>query len=325
MKITIGRRKFIAGLGAAAAAWALAARAQLDAKILRVGAVSTQPRSAPFNAAFEQRMTELGYRDSKNFSFEFINIPGPEGYEAAYREIVARKVDVILAGGPELSLKSALAATSTIPIVMVAIDYDPFARGYVTSLARPTGLVTGVSLQQIELTTKRLQLMKDAFPNMQAATVFWDRISADQWEAAKGAATTLQLRLFGAELRERPYDYDAALVQAAPEYRANLFVMTSPFFFLDRARLAEFALRNRIVSAFCFREWVDAGGLVAYGPSINGMFRRAAEYVDRIARGAKPADLPIEQPTKFELIVNLKTAKAIGSRFRSRSSYAPTR
>ena len=147
---------------------------------------------------------------------------------------------------------------------------------------------------------------------MKAATVFWDRISADQWEAANDAAAALGLRLAGVELRARPYDYDAALAQAPPDHRGNLFVMTSPFFFVDRVRLAEFGIRHRIVSSFSFREWADAGGLVAYGPSLPEMYRRTADYVDRIARGAKPADLPIEQPTKFELIVNLKTATAIG-------------
>ncbi len=119
------------------------------------------------------------------------------------------------------------------------------------------------------------------------------------------------MRLDGIELRDRPYDYDAALAQAAPEYRANLFVMASPFFFFDRARIADFALRNRIVSVFCFREFAESGGLVSYGPSLTGMYRRSAEYVDRIAHGATPIDLPIEQPTKFELVVNLKTAKAL--------------
>jgi putative tryptophan/tyrosine transport system substrate-binding protein len=120
------------------------------------------------------------------------------------------------------------------------------------------------------------------------------------------------LRLAGVELREQPYDYDQALAQAAPDYRKNLFVLASPFFFRDRTRLADLALHNHIISVFVFREWVEAGGLLSYGPSIMGMYRRTADYVDRIARGTKPGDLPIEQPTKFELVVNLKTAKAIG-------------
>jgi putative ABC transport system substrate-binding protein len=195
---------------------------------------------------------------------------------------------------------------------MLAIDYDPIARGYVTSLARPTGNITGMSLQQIELAEKRVQILKDAFPDLRAATTFWDAISADQWGAAQTAATTLGFQIAGIEVRDPPYDYERALAQSAPDHRGGLIVMVSPFFFRDRVRLAEFALRHRIVSMFGFREWVEAGGLLSYGPNIVELHRRIADYVDRIAKGAKPADLPIEQPTKFEFIINLKTARAIG-------------
>ena len=305
------RREFITLLGGAAATWPLSARAQPATGTLRLGTVSVNPRSAPFYVAFERRLAELGYQQGKNLSFEFIQIPSIDEYESGFRELVARNVDVIFSGGTELGLKWALNITPTLPIVMLAIDFDPLARGYVTSLARP-GNVTGVFLQQIDLTVKRLQLVKEAFPDMRAATVFWDHISADQWSAAKDVSAKLGLRLAGVELREPPYDYDQALSQAPPDYRKNLFVLASPFFFRDRARLADLGLHNRIVSVFVFREWVDAGGLISYGPSIIEMYRRAADFVDRIAKGAKPADLPIEQPAKFELVVNLKTAKAIG-------------
>jgi putative ABC transport system substrate-binding protein len=142
--------------------------------------------------------------------------------------------------------------------------------------------------------------------------MFWDPPSADQWQAAQNAAATLGLRLTGIELRELPYDYEQALREAPPDHRGIVIVPTSVFFFRDRARIADFALRHRIASMFVFREWVDAGGLLSYGPSITAQFARVADFVDRIARGAKPADLPIEQPTTFELVVNLKTARAIG-------------
>src|SRR5262249_45525370 len=231
-------------------------------------------------------------------------------YENGYRTLATRELDIILATGPESALKSALAVTRTLPIVMIAIDYDPFVRGYVTNLARPSGNVTGVVFQQIELAAKRIQLIKEAFPDRPAATMFWDPLSADQ--PARSAAATLGLQLSGIELRELPYDYDAALDQAPLDHRGMLIVPTSPFFFRDRARLADFALRHRILSMFVFREWVDAGGLLCYGPSITALFGRVAEFVDRMARGARPGDLPIEQPTKFEMVVNLKTAKAIG-------------
>jgi len=278
--------------------------------MLRVGMVAAQPRSSPPYAAFLQRLAELGYQQGKNLAFEFIQATNIEDYARGNRELVTRGVSILMAAGTEIALKSALAATDTLPIVMLAIDYDPITLGYVTSLARPT--VSGIFLQQIELTTKRLQVIKEAFPDLRSATVFWDWISADQFRAAESAAPELGLQLFGSELHEQPYDYEKALAQAPSDYRDWLFVMTSPFLFRDRARLAEFALRHRAASVFAFREWGDAGGLLSYGPSITGMYRRAAEYVDRIARGAKPSDLPIEQPTKFEFVLNLKTARAIG-------------
>jgi putative ABC transport system substrate-binding protein len=258
-------------------------------------------------------MDELGYREGKNLSFDFLLAESADEYEVLYRKLTARALDVILAIGPEIGLKSALAVTRTLPIVMIAIDYDPLVRGYVTSLARPSGNVTGVVFQQIELAAKRIQLVKDGFPDRPAATMFWDKLSADQWEAARSTAVRLGLQLSGVELREWPYDYEAALAQAPPHHRGVLIVPTSPSFFRDRARLADFALRHRILSMFVFREWVDAGGLLCYGPSITALFGRVAEFVDRIARGAQPSDLPIEQPTKFEMVVNLKTAKAIGT------------
>jgi putative ABC transport system substrate-binding protein len=307
------RRDFITLAGGAAFGWPGLTLGQTTPKALRLGMVSQNPRTVPFTVAFERRMRELGYIEGQNFFVEFIDTLGQTGRIAeGMQEVVRRGVDIVLAAGPEDSLKSALAATSKLPIVMIAIDYDPVARGYVMSLARPTGNVTGVFFQQIELTTKRLQVLKDAFPAVQATSVFWDRASADQWQATKSAGPTLGLRLAGVQLRDQPYDYEQALAQAPPDHRGSLVVMTSPIFFRDRARLAEFALAHRIPSMFVFREWVEVGGLLSYGPSITGMFRRAAEYVDRIAWGAKPADLPIEQPTKFELVFNLKTAKALG-------------
>ena len=305
------RREFIRFVGAAAA-WPLNAGAQQPNRMLRVGAVTSNPRSASFWRAFDRRMTELGYIEGKNYTFEFISAAGPEAYEAGYKQIAARGVDVMLSSGPEISLKSAVASSSTIPIVMVAIGFDPIGQGYVAGLARPSGNITGLFLQQIELTAKRLQLLKSEFTDLKAVTVFRDRNTADQWEAAQRAGAALGLRVIGVELRGPPFDYEKALAQTAAEDRGALLVLTTPPFFRDRQAQADFALTNRLVSMFAFREWVEVGGLMSYGPSISDMFRRAADYVDRIARGAKPGDLPIEQPTKFELLINLKTAKALG-------------
>jgi len=305
------RREFMTAIGGAGA-WPLVARAQQPTKMLRVGTVAGTPKSSPHWVAFERRMGELGYQEGKNFSFDFLEAASADEYEALYRKLVARAPDIIVAIGPEIGLKSALAVTRTLPIVMIAIDYDPLARGYVTSLARPSGNVTGVVFQQIELAAKRIQLIKDDFPDRSAATMFWDKLYTDQWEATRGTAGRLGLQLSGIELREAPYDYEAAFNQAPLDHRGMLIVPTSPAFFRDRARLADFALRHRVLSMFVFREWVDVGGLLCYGPSITALFGRVAEFVDLIAQGAKPSNLPIEQPTKFEMVVNLKTAKAIG-------------
>jgi putative tryptophan/tyrosine transport system substrate-binding protein len=308
------RRQFITLLGGAAVAWPLAASAQQVPKMLRVGTVGlVNPRSGGLWAPIEQGLRELGYVEGQNLAVEYINLNGRiDGSGEAMQELVRRKVDVIVSLGNEIQLKSALAATRTLPIVMVALDFDPFALGYVTNLARPTGNVTGLFLQQIELSAKRVQLTSDAFPEIRGATVFWDRQSSDQWLAARGAAVTLGLSLAGIELSEPPYNYELALAQTSPDHRGTLIVMISPTFFSDRARLVEFALRHRMRSVCPLREFVEAGGLMSYGVSFSTLGRRAAAYVDRIAQGAKPTDLPVEQPTKFELVINLKTVKALG-------------
>jgi putative ABC transport system substrate-binding protein len=205
-----------------------------------------------------------------------------------------------------------MAATRTLPIVMVAIDYDPLARGYVGSLARPGGNVTGVFFQQIELTAKRLELLAQTVPELARVFVLWDRATTDQFEAAREAARSLKIPFAGIECANPPYDYEHALAGVYGEHREVLLQTTSPFFMADRRRLAAVALDHRLPSIFGFREWADAGGLMSYGPSLTGMYRLAAGYVDRIMKGAKAADLPIEQPTKFELVVNLKTANTLG-------------
>jgi len=284
-----------------------------DAKMLRVGAAALAPLKSPTRTAFLKRMTELGYEQGRNFTFEFVRVKNRAAFGSAYRELVAREVDLLLACGQEICLKSALAAAGDLPIVMVAVDYDPIARGYVQSLARPGRNVTGVSFQQITLTKKRLQLMKEAFPDVKATSVFWDWVSANQWQAVQTIADALGYPVQGVELRNRPYDFDRAFAQVAPKYRGALMVLASPIFkFPNRRRLPDLALRHRIPTMFFISSYVKAGGLISYGVSFTKLFRRAAEYVDKIAKGAKPAELPIEQPTKFELVVNLKTAKTLG-------------
>jgi putative tryptophan/tyrosine transport system substrate-binding protein len=312
------RREFMTAFAGATGAMILprGVGAQNRPTFLRVGTASPTPRTMSFLLAFETRLQELGYVEGKNFELDYRYMEGQvDRFDAAMKELVRRDVDIIVAFGPEVALKSALAATRTIPIVMVAIDYDPIALGYVSGLARPTGNVTGLFLDQLDLAAKRLQLLKDALSDRNAATVFWDQPSADQWNVTQSTAAKLGLRLAGVELRDYPYDYDRALAPVAPEHRGALIAMTSPLFGRDRERLAAFALRHRMASMFVFREYVDLGGLMSYGPNRNAMSRRTADYVNRLARGAKPTDLPIERPTTFELVINLKTAKALGLEF----------
>lgn len=313
------RRQFITLIGGAAVATLLPQRAAAQAPpaLLRVGSLSTRPLSRSFlQAGFVSRMSEHGYVEGKNFTLDYIDLQGRvDRYGVAMQQLVDRKADILVALGVEEALKAALAATQAIPIVMVAIDYDPFALGYVTSLARPTGNVTGIVLEQIELAAKRLQLVKEALPATSKAMVFWDQLSADQWQATRDNAVKFGFDLVGIELRDYPYDYTRALAQAPPEYRGFLFAMTSPLFARDEDRIVQFTLLNRLPSIFVFREYVDRGGLISYGPNRKAMSRRTADYVHRIARGAKPSDLPIERPTIFETVINLRTAKALGLEF----------
>jgi putative ABC transport system substrate-binding protein len=305
------RREFLGFLGGAAAAWPVAARAQRPA-MMRVGIVTIQPRTAIIFAAFDKRLRELGYVEGQNLVFDFLNPEQQSGGNAGVvEELLRRKADVVLVSY-ESTLKAALAAGATLPIVMIAVDYDPIAHGYVESLARPGGNVTGLYLQQIDLARKRVELLMQALPNVKAATVFWDSVSEDQWNATRGAAAAAGLRVADVEFRDRPYDYEGALAQVPPDHRNVVIFCVSPVFYRDRQRLADFAFRHKVATVFALREWVDVGGLLSYGANFPAMYKRAAEFVDLIARGAKVGDLPIEQPTKFELVLNTKTAEAIG-------------
>jgi putative tryptophan/tyrosine transport system substrate-binding protein len=310
----VKRRFMIALLVGIALAPLLSGGAAEPARIFHVGMVNLNlPRSVPFLAAFEQRLRELGYVEGQNLAIDFLGLDGHiERLPEAMEELVRRKVDVILAAGQEVTLKAAKHATGTIPIVMIAINYDPLALGYVGSLARPGGNITGVFLMQPELTGKRLELLKQTVPDIARAIVFWDAYGAGQVDAAATAAQTLQLPVRLVELRDPPYDYARALEAAQPRPGDALLFTTSIFFFRDRDRLAELALQHRLPSMFTQREITEAGGLMSYGTNVPGMFRLAADYVDKILKGTAPADLPVQQPTTFELVINLKTAKALG-------------
>jgi putative ABC transport system substrate-binding protein len=299
--------------GAAVSPPFAATAADEPTKGFRLGMI-VPSRPLPGTRAFEEQLRELGYEQGRNLQLDFLQLFGADidRVPKMAAELVSRGVDAVLAGGPEAALQSAMSATRTVPIVMVAIDYDPLARGYVASLARPGGNVTGVFFQQVELTEKRLELLAETVPGLARVVVLWDRVTSDQFEAAREAARLLKIPVDGVECTGLPYDYDGALAGVDGAHRDVLLPTSSPFFMADRRRLAAVALDHRLPSMFAFREWADAGGLMSYGPSLTGMYRLAAGYVDRIAKGARPADLPVEQPTKFELVVNLKSAQALG-------------
>ena len=244
------RREFVAGL--VVATRVLRAHAQAAGKGLRIGMVSPiNMRSAPQFSAFERRLRELGYLEGQNLAIEFLHLEGRiERYPEATAELLRRRVDVIIAGGQEAALKAAKEATSAVPIIVVAIDYDALALGYIASLSQPGGNITGVVLNQIELKAKRLELLKEAVPAAARVLVLWDSVSADQFRATSSVASELKLALTSLELRDVPYDYGQALADADGARGDALLVMTSPFFFRDRDRLAELALRHRLPSVF---------------------------------------------------------------------------
>jgi putative tryptophan/tyrosine transport system substrate-binding protein len=262
-------------LGGAAAP--LAARAQTGAlrRPLRVAITTRQSRSASFIVALQDRLRELGYVDGENLALDVrLIVGGDDRHLAAMRELVDLRPDILIASGPEAALKAAIAAASTLPIVMIAVDYDPIALGYVRSLANPGGNITGVVFQQPELAIKRVQIMKEALPGLTSATVVWDAASADQRKEAHRAAAELGLQLTDAEFRDQPYEYEAAFDLAGD--RRALLVCVSPIFFRERQVLAAAALRKGAAAMFGLREFVEAGGLLSYGASISGLYRRAA-------------------------------------------------
>jgi putative ABC transport system substrate-binding protein len=307
------RRAFIAIVGGSILAGPVTAEPQQE-KLFRIGAVSAgAPRSSPHWKAFAQRLGELGYVEGRNVVIEFRSADGfPERFPELVSDLMRLGVDVILPVGPEASLKAAKIATTVVPIVVVAIDYDPIARGYVSGLARPGGNITGLFLRQPELTAKRVELLKEVKPKLRRVVVFWDAFSRDQLKEAEAAARTAGLQLQQFQFHRPPYSFDAPMRKAAEQKADGFLGLASPIFFRQRAELAEQAIQNRLPAITPFREAAEDGALMGYGASLPDMLRRAAEYIDRIFKGARPADLPMEQPSKFELLINLKTAKALG-------------
>ena len=308
------RRAFVAAIAGGLLAAPLAGEAQTLGRVIKVGILSTvNPRTTAFTEVMIQRLRELGYVEGQNLVVEFRNAEGDVArLPALAAELVGLNVDIIVASGPEVTLQAARKATSTVPIVIVAVDFDPIARGYVASLAKPGGNVTGVFLRQIELTSKRMQFLREALPSVARVAVFWDTISADQWREAEKTALGVGLKLQGVELRNPPYDLTDAFRTAARGRAEAVLLLMSPIFFPQRAQVAELGLKSGLPTVCGLSQYAHAGALMSYGANLDDMFRQAASYIDKILKGVKPADLPVEQPTKFELVINLKTARALG-------------
>jgi ABC-type uncharacterized transport system substrate-binding protein len=294
----------------------LAAGAQQAPKIARIGYLSpSTPAAVAQNLdAFRRGLRDLGHVDEKTFVLELRYAEArPERLPELARELVSLKVDLIVTA-TDVAIAAVSRETQTIPIVM-ANSSDPVGTGFVASLARPGRNVTGLSMISLEVTGKRLELLKEAIPGLSRVAFLWNpgvRGDTLQYKEAEGASRSLGLSLQSVEVT-RAEDLDRAF-SAITEHRARALTVAgpSPVTFSNRARIATFTQKNRLPSIYGGREFVDAGGLMSYGPSDRDLFRRAAGYVDKILKGAKPADLPVEQPTKFELVINLKTAKALG-------------
>jgi putative ABC transport system substrate-binding protein len=312
----VERRTFLAGAGAVLLAAPRAAEAQQTAKIARIGWLGDRPAAGPRLEAFFQGLRDLDYVEGRNLAIEYRYAEGkPERYPALAAELVALKVDVIVSANT-LGTLAAKQATKTIPIVFIGAA-DPVQSGLVTSLARPGGNATGLSALSPELVGKCLELLTQAVPGVSRVAVLWqpgaqgERTDKDMLKGADVAARALGMRLQFVEARG-PTEFDRAFSDMTRARADALTVLGSAMFNNERRRLVDLAAKNRLPAVYSGRASVDAGGLMSYGPNIADLWRRAATYVDKVLKGAKPGDLPIEQPTKFELVVNLKTAKTLG-------------
>jgi putative ABC transport system substrate-binding protein len=317
MAIGIGRRQFISVLSGAAFAWPLAARAQqLAGRTARIGIVRPpldNPVVSVGYPAFLDELKKSGFSEGQNLTIEVVSEDQhAQQLFAATADLVRSNVELLVVSGSEITLQAAIAASRTIPIVMLAINFDPIARGYVKSLARPGGNITGVVSLQTELAAKQVELLTQAFPERTRLAVLWDGISADQFAAAERQARSLRLDVQSLKLENPPYDFDAAFRSLAEGSPQMLLLLSSAFFTPQRSHIAELAIQQRLPTMFIFKAYVQAGGLISYGVDPAAIYRQLGFYVAKILNGAKPDDLPVEQAVKFELVINLKTAKAIG-------------
>ena len=293
----------------------LAGEPQQAAKGPRIGFLSASSQSAEASRvqAFRQGLRELGYIEGENIIIEYRWAEGKvDRLSSLATELIRLKVHVVVVAG-DAAIRAAKSATGTIPIVMSTVG-DPVGSGLVASLGRPGGNITGLSVLSPELSGKALELLKETLPKVSRVAILWNPANASKildFKAAQVAAKALGVQLQSLEVRA-DNDFDPAFRAAIQGKPDALSVRADSFTLFHRKRIVDFALKSRLPAIYELREYVDAGGLMSYGPSREDLHRRAANYVDRILKGASPADLPVEQPTKFELVINLKTAKALG-------------
>ena len=306
------RREFISLVGGAAShgRWRHAVSSPAGSSELAILSTAN-PRSAPFYQSFERRLRDLGHIEGQNIVFEYRNAEGEVDRLPDLAAELVRLDASIIVTSTAAATSAVKRATSTIPILMVAINYDPIALGHVDNLARPGRNVTGLFFQHLELLAKRFGLIKEMLPSVSRVAVFFNSFTTDQLEIVQAANQSVGLELQPLHLQNPPYDFENAFRVAARSGAEAIMVLESAPIFRGRTQIVQLAKDNRLPTSFAFREYVEVGGLVSYGVNFSTMYRRAAEYVDKILRGTKPADLPVEQSTKFELVINLKTAKAI--------------
>jgi putative ABC transport system substrate-binding protein len=309
------RREFITLLSGAATTWPLAVYAQRPSGKISVGFLSVNVRPAMKTRveAFQQGLRELGYIEGQNVVIEYRFAEGnPERLRALADELVRLKVDVIVTEGTT-STRFAKEATSTIPIVM-AQDPDPVGTGFVASLARPGGNITGLSNLRSDLGGKRLEILKDTIPGLDRVVVIGTSATPGNTQALADVERAANALALGIQVLDilGPQDIETAFKVATDSRAGAVLVLASPYLLSNRAQVADIAIKSRIPTMYYTSDYVKDGGLMSYGVSITDLFRRAASYVARIVKGAQPGDLPVEQPAKFEFIINIRAAKAIG-------------
>jgi putative tryptophan/tyrosine transport system substrate-binding protein len=308
------RREFIA-FATAATVWVQAARAQPTASVRRIGLLSpfSPTEALLWNKALLRGLRDAGWVDGKNLAIEYRYAEGKkERLPELVNELIRQKVEIIVTT-VTMDTLAARNATADLPIVMTAVG-DPVAVGFVKSLARPGGNTTGLSQMTPDLSGKRLELLKEIVPKISSVAVLFDPedpLSVLDWKEARRSAQTLGIEVHSLEVRNTD-NIGKALNDAAKAGVGALVTMPAPILFENLKPIADFAILNRLPTTFHLREFADVGGLISYGVDRSDLFRRAATYIDKILKGASPSELPIEQPTKFELVINLRTAKALG-------------